>query len=541
MKKTHYSLLFLIFYIFIIISTLLSTILNNKNSDPNRPVTDFRNKQTNSESLAKALQTAQAHFNYSYYQFFPISTTWHEAKSNCENLGMHLVTISSYEENFFLYNLIANSGIWLGMSDEANEGDWQWITGEPILFTNWNEGQPDNWGEGEDFAVMEGEELWNDVGTQEGDIPEAPYVCESPQDLMNQESAMENFQYSLYQIFYTPVTWHQAKIRCEDLTMHLVTINSVYENNFVTSLVPYSTIWLGFTDENVEGNWEWVTSEPVVFTNWESTEPNDSAGGEDYAEMFGSNWNDNGAPADPDLKLLYVCESSDMDQDEIPDNIEIQIGLDPTKNDSFLDLDGDNMPNIWEYQMGLNISLNDAEKDADQDGLVNLEEFLYGTSPISNDTDGDDMDDFWEVRMDLNPLKIDKNKDKDNDWIPNGIEYISGTNANDFWNVPIFSSELPFIVISFPIIILPILALSSVSIGLIIALIMQNSKKRKLIFETKAPDFETSCIIKKEKFFDYEEYKSALDLNVTTAEEFRFVLELEEKIKKIIENDILGN
>lgn len=52
-------------------------------------------------------------------------------------------------------------------------------------------------------------------------------------------------------------------------------------------------------------------------------------------------------------------------------------GVEATASDS----DNDGMPDNWELQYGLNPTLNDAQDDLDNDGSSNLEEFLQGTDP----------------------------------------------------------------------------------------------------------------------------------------------------------------
>ena len=71
----------------------------------------------------------------------------------------------------------------------------------------------------------------------------------------------------------------------------------------------------------------------------------------------------------------------DGDGDGMPDQYEIDNGLDPDTDDSTLDKDGDGMPNIWEYQNDLDPSVNDAGLDPDGDGFSNLDEYQAGTDP----------------------------------------------------------------------------------------------------------------------------------------------------------------
>lgn len=85
-------------------------------------------------------------FNGHTYYYFHTPVTWYDAKSICENMGGHLVTINSAEENQFVAGFADYSSLfWLGATDAATEGTWQWITGEPFSYVNWAENQPDNY------------------------------------------------------------------------------------------------------------------------------------------------------------------------------------------------------------------------------------------------------------------------------------------------------------------------------------------------------------------------------------------------------------
>lgn len=95
------------------------------------------------------------YFNGHWYKAYDISKSWTDAKSYCESLGGHLVTITSNEENNFVYSTIKNKGknvYWLG--GYLNNNSWCWITGEPFYFTNWGINKPDNTGGKEYYLHM---------------------------------------------------------------------------------------------------------------------------------------------------------------------------------------------------------------------------------------------------------------------------------------------------------------------------------------------------------------------------------------------------
>ena len=93
---------------------------------------------------------------------------------------------------------------------------------------------------------------------------------------------------SCYYISEDAMVWADASVMAQSYGGHLATIASQEENSF---LGDYHG-WIGLTDENVEGQWEWVTGEPVEYTNWADGEPND-INGEDFVERYNSSeWND---------------------------------------------------------------------------------------------------------------------------------------------------------------------------------------------------------------------------------------------------------
>jgi hypothetical protein len=77
---------------------------------------------------------------------------WNEAKAHCEELGGHLATITSQEEQDTILALLSSIGddklrncYFLGGADMQLDGNWQWVTGEAFTYTDWktNEPKPD--------------------------------------------------------------------------------------------------------------------------------------------------------------------------------------------------------------------------------------------------------------------------------------------------------------------------------------------------------------------------------------------------------------
>lgn len=83
----------------------------------------------------------------------------------------------------------------------------------------------------------------------------------------------------------TGTTWENAKQYCESQGGYLATITSLEEQAFITGLVQNQakrSYWIGLTDANEPGNWEWVTDEPFSYSNWGQNEPNHGYGGKEH-------------------------------------------------------------------------------------------------------------------------------------------------------------------------------------------------------------------------------------------------------------------
>ncbi len=104
--------------------------------------------------------TNQQNYNgHSYYRSTG-TATWTTARTNCSNMGGHLVTITSSGEQSFLFGLWPSG--WIGLTDEVTEGTWRWVTGESYSYSNWNSGEPNNAGN-EDYVQFVSNGRWNDL------------------------------------------------------------------------------------------------------------------------------------------------------------------------------------------------------------------------------------------------------------------------------------------------------------------------------------------------------------------------------------------
>ena len=71
-------------------------------------------------------------------------------------------------------------------------------------------------------------------------------------------------------------SWQAANNAATIAGGHLATISSSAENQFVSGAIGANVAWIGYTDQNVEGVFEWINGESVGYENWGGNEPNNN-------------------------------------------------------------------------------------------------------------------------------------------------------------------------------------------------------------------------------------------------------------------------
>jgi hypothetical protein len=76
-------------------------------------------------------------------------SSWTQSEAAAEQTGGYLATITSPGEQQFLESLLHNyasssGAYWVGFKETNTEGVYAWVTGEPVSYTHWNPGEPNN-------------------------------------------------------------------------------------------------------------------------------------------------------------------------------------------------------------------------------------------------------------------------------------------------------------------------------------------------------------------------------------------------------------
>ncbi|XP_077183498.1 CD209 antigen-like protein C [Paroedura picta] len=115
------------------------------------------------------------------YYFNENPKHWSGAKKDCEDKASLLVSINDPAEQAFLQATKKTADYWIGLHDMKNENTFVWLDNSPLTYTNWNLGEPNNYGTGEDCGMIQKDGYWNDLGCGEtlfGSICEKPWKCQ---------------------------------------------------------------------------------------------------------------------------------------------------------------------------------------------------------------------------------------------------------------------------------------------------------------------------------------------------------------------------
>ncbi|XP_069563005.1 CD209 antigen-like protein C [Brachyistius frenatus] len=116
------------------------------------------------------------------------------------------------------------------------------------------------------------------------------------------------FRFSCYRLSDLSGSWDTGREDCRDRAAHLVVIESLEEQEFLSTFTKLP-VWIGLNDNETEGTWKWIDGTPLTFTDWATGQPDEwlpHAGGEDCAHIREQSreWND----ASCKTSMNWICE-----------------------------------------------------------------------------------------------------------------------------------------------------------------------------------------------------------------------------------------
>ena len=314
--------------------------------------------------------------------------TWFEARDACEDEGGALVSVLGEADNDQVLGLSAGfsaNSIWIGYTDLASEGDWEWVDGDPETYENWRTagGEP-NGGTVENCAELYHPDVeWSGYAGYWNDAPcEAAghtggFACQT--DAAGTGGAVQwrtedggNGHWYAVRSAPEGLTWSEAHAAAEDEGGHLVTLTSAAEDTWVyETFLTDSALWMigeahargpyiGLYETG--GAFEWVTGESSAYFNWVSGDPN-GAGPDDVGSFYnrspspGHGWSDEDFTSTgehyivewtslSDIGLICVIDehATDADDDPISYVFDWDVDGSPFSDTDTVSYDGDAVP-----------------------------------------------------------------------------------------------------------------------------------------------------------------------------------------------------
>jgi RHS repeat-associated protein len=324
-------------------------------------------------------------YNGHTYLLTGSSLTWSQAEAYAQALGGHLVTINDSAENEWVRTTFSGlfGGLWIGLNDSVQEGNWVWSSGQGVAYTNWSSGEPNNydnyWGGSDaDGAFLATDGKWADVrvnyiynrglieldgsgtgGSGSGSYaqylldvaitdlvpPRVTNVAGLPANGAATDDPISSFTVSLSEAmeaatvnagnrmvwsyaghFYTltqsSVSWTAAETVAQALGGHIVRVDDAGEQQWLTETFGrFGSSWIGFTDQATEGAWEWISGDgAATYTNWASGQPY-SGTSYNWAYMeSGGQWRS--AYGTNTCQGIIELTGADADGDLIPDVVD---------------------------------------------------------------------------------------------------------------------------------------------------------------------------------------------------------------------------
>ncbi|XP_058625361.1 macrophage mannose receptor 1-like isoform X2 [Onychostoma macrolepis] len=144
--------------------------------------------------------------------------------------------------------------VWIGLQKTGRD-EWQWSSGEPVLYQNWERTQP----EGRDYCAMMLNGQWHDYPCSKTQ----PFICN------NTNTGLVFVKQQM--------NWTDAQSYCRQNHSDLVSVRNQNESQQVQQFISDrqlsgSHVWIGLF--RVRDSWQWSDQSNSSFRYWDTDQPN---------------------------------------------------------------------------------------------------------------------------------------------------------------------------------------------------------------------------------------------------------------------------
>ncbi|XP_042880356.1 C-type mannose receptor 2-like isoform X2 [Penaeus japonicus] len=208
---------------------------------------------------------------------------WNDARRHCQGMGGELAVPSDVAAlDAFVFGQVEGPGVWIGGTDQGNEGVWNYINGNTIKAEDWSGGQPDNHGGRENCLEIR----------SYFEPPVNDYICSVKQHFVCEieihlcPEPFIRIGKECFHLSTTALPWNEARQQCKQMGGDLAVPSDVTAlDAYVFANTKGPGVWIGGTDQGNEGVWNYINGNTIKAEDWTGGQPDNYGGRENCLEI----------------------------------------------------------------------------------------------------------------------------------------------------------------------------------------------------------------------------------------------------------------